>query len=56
MKIVFEDKSYLDISKSNNPNMIIVSIGVKNSENQLSVNSAEISKDKLLELINSLNG
>jgi len=55
MKIVLEDKSYLEISPSNKSDTVIVSIGVKNINNKLIVNSVEISKDNLINLFNQLN-
>jgi len=55
MKIEFEDKSYIEIIKSPNPNKIIVSISARDHQNSLKkiTNTVEITSDQLKELFNS---
>lgn len=52
MKITFEDKSFLEIVQSNDPDLIIISVGAKDYQNnrKLIVNSIEITKDQFQEL------
>ena len=57
MKIEFEDKSYLEISKSNKPNHCFVTIAAKSikDSNSLIINSVDIDIDKLNELVKGLS-
>lgn len=53
MKIVFDDKSYIDFQKSLDPDKIIVTILAKDHHNDMKniANSVEISRDELLQLV-----
>lgn len=54
-KLVFEDKSYIEISKSNSPGMIFVTIAAKSAEDTktLIINSVELSVEDFLKLASS---
>ncbi len=56
MKIEFEDKSYIEISKSKEANKITVTICAKDYMNaqKTIANSVEITKEQLKELIDGL--
>lgn len=54
MKIEFDDKSYVEMTKSgSNPNNIILTIGAKDYKNPktLIVNSIEITQEQLQKLL-----
>jgi hypothetical protein len=51
MKIIFEDKSYIDISKSPISSKIIIVIAAKDGNSMIS-NSVELTKEQFLELVN----
>lgn len=55
MKLTFEDKSYIEISKSNTPNKIFITIAAVSSEDsrKLIVNSIELTEEQLLTLVKS---
>lgn len=57
MKITFEDKSYLEFTRSKDPNKIIITISAKDHLNALKTiaNSVEISTEQLKQLIESVN-
>jgi nitrate reductase NapAB chaperone NapD len=54
MKITFEDKSYIEIRKSDNPGKIIIVISAQDNENTLKkiTNAVEITKEQFNQLIN----
>ena len=56
-KIEFEDKSYVEVSKSNQPNKIFISIAAKDANNthKLVVNSVELTVVEFLALTKSVN-
>ena len=56
MKIEYEDKSYIEVSNSNNPNMAFITVAAKSMEDKhtLIVNSVEITKEQIIALIKSL--
>lgn len=56
MKIIFEDKSYLEISKSKDDDKLIIVISAKDQSNPLKkiTNSVEVEISKLKEFIASL--
>ena len=56
MKISFDDKSYVEIKKSDNPGKIIISISAKDHENPLKkiTNAVEITSDELKSLISDV--
>ncbi len=56
-KLTFEDKSYIEMSKSNQPNKIFISIAAKdaNNANKLIVNSVELTVEDFLMLVKSVN-
>ena len=56
MKVTFEDKSYLEIKKSEDSNKIVVVISAKDYSNPLKkiTNSVEIDMSKFKEMINSI--
>lgn len=55
-KIEFEDKSYIEISNSNTPNKMFVVVAAKSTEDKfkLIINSVEITKEQLLQLVKSV--
>ncbi len=57
MKIAFEDKSYIEVSKSNNSDKIFITVAAKSIENarSLVVNSVELTQEQLLLLVQSLS-
>jgi hypothetical protein len=56
MKIVFEDKSYVDIVKSNEPGKIIITIQAKDTTNALKKisNSVDLTLEQWQQLINGV--
>jgi hypothetical protein len=52
-KIEFENKSYIEITKSQNPGKIIISIVAKDPNNHLSTiaNSVELTEEQFKQLI-----
>jgi len=56
MKIVFDDKSYIDFQKSPEPGKVIVTILAKDHHNEMKniANSVEISKEELLQLVEAV--
>jgi hypothetical protein len=52
-KIKFDDKSYIEITKSQNPGKIMISIAVKDNDNKLSatISSVEITEEQFQDLI-----
>ena len=53
MKIQFENKSYVEISKSTNPGKILITIAARDPEKPLSTiaNSVEITEEQFKQLI-----
>jgi len=56
MKIMFDDKSYLNINKSNNN--VIITIAAKDPKNSLKmiINSVEISLDQFKAISSAIEG
>lgn len=56
-KITFEDKSYIEVSKSDNPDMVYITVAAKNADNprELVVNCVELSLAQLLTLLHSVS-
>jgi nitrate reductase NapAB chaperone NapD len=56
MKIQFEDKSYIEVRKSDNPGKIIVIISAKDHDNPLKkiTNAVEISAAEFKQLISDV--
>lgn len=56
MQINFEDGSYLEISRSNNPRKILITVAAKQIENPLEtiINSVEITDKDFNLLINDI--
>ena len=56
MKITFEDKSYIDCRKSDNPGKIVIVISAKDHENPLKkiTNAVEISTAEFKQLISDV--
>lgn len=56
MKIQFEDKSYIEITKSNNSNKFYISIAAKDQSklNSIVINSVELTADQLKNLIDEI--
>jgi hypothetical protein len=57
MKITFEDKSYIQVSKSSNPNKIFITVAAKSAEDshKLIANSVELTMEELVTLVKSLS-
>ena len=57
MKIIFEDKSYIEFKKSNSENKLFITIQAKDQENRLKkiTNSVEITVDQLNKLLSEIN-
>lgn len=53
MKIVFDDKSYIDIHKSDHPDKVVVVISSKDGSNPLKkiTNSVEVTMEEFKKLI-----
>lgn len=58
MKIEFNDKSYVECRKSNNPNKVLLIISAKDHENPLKkiTNAVEIDLSQLQLLISDVQG
>jgi len=56
MKIEFEDRSFIEITKSSDYNKIIISISARDHQNALKkiTNTTELTLDQLKELFNSV--
>ena len=56
MKITFNDKSFIDISKSDNPGKIVVSISAKDGLDPLRkiTNAVEITVEQFKELVSGI--
>lgn len=56
MKIQFDDNSYIEIIKSDNPGKMIITISAQDYENNKKkiVNSVEISNDEFKQLISDV--
>ena len=56
MKIQFQDKSYIELIKSDKPNNIFITIVARDPKNMLSTiaTSVEITKSQLDELVESI--
>jgi hypothetical protein len=56
MKIQFDDRSYIEITKSNNSDKIFISVAAKDQNNSKSliINSVELTVEQLNQLVNSL--
>ncbi len=54
-RIDFEDKSYIEVSKSPKDQKVFVTVAAKTANNTLTINSVEIDKEELLLLVKSLN-
>lgn len=53
MKIEFEDKSYIECSKSDNPGKVVISISAKDHENPLKriTNAVELTSEQFKKLV-----
>lgn len=53
MKIELPERAYIEIVKSPNPGKVIISIGVRDKNNPLSlmVSSAELTEEQFMELV-----
>lgn len=56
MKIIFDDKSYIDCQKSNEPGKIVVVISAKDYENPLKkiTNAVELTAEEFKKLISDI--
>lgn len=56
MKIVFDDKSYIEAKKSDNPGKVVIVISAKDHENPLKkiTNAVEITTDELKKLVSDV--
>jgi hypothetical protein len=56
MKITFDDKSYVDCQKSNNPGKVIISISAKDRSDPLKkiINAVEITAEEFKRLISDV--
>jgi hypothetical protein len=57
MKISFEDKSYIEVTKSPTPNKVFITIAAKSAEdqNKLIVNCVELTEEQLVTLMRSIS-
>jgi hypothetical protein len=57
MKIEFEDKSYVEVSKSNDPDKVYITIQAKDHQNSLKkiTNSVEITLDQFKKIISEVS-
>ena len=53
MRVYFEDRSYVEISKSTAPNKYFVTVGAR-QDGEIIVNSAEVTTDELRELLSDI--
>lgn len=53
MKIEFDDKSYIEVNKSDNPGKIVIAISAKDHENPLKriTNAVEITTEQFKKLV-----
>ncbi len=56
MKIEFEDKSYIECHKSDNPGKIVISISAKDHENPLKkiTNAVELTTEQFRKLVSDV--
>ena len=56
MKLTFEDRSYIEITKSSSPDKIFLTVAAKSVDDshKLIVNCVELTKEELLSLIKSM--
>jgi nitrate reductase NapAB chaperone NapD len=56
MKILFEDKSYIEIKRSDEPGKILIVVSAKDNQNPLKriTNAAEITEDEFNKLVNEV--
>lgn len=54
MKIQFEDKSYVEVKRSNEPGKILIIVSAKDQQNSLKrvTNAVEITEEQFKQLIN----
>jgi hypothetical protein len=55
MKLTFEDRSYIEVTKSVNPDKIFLTVAAKSADDthKLIVNSVELTTEQLLSLVKS---
>ncbi len=56
-KIAFDDRSYIEISKSDTPNKVFITIAAKSTtnSNELLANCVELTNEQLLTLVHSVS-
>ncbi len=56
MRITFDDKSYVEMKRSDNPGKFLIIISAKDQENSLKriINAVEIDKSQLQQLLSDL--
>lgn len=56
MKLVFTDKSYIEVSKSGTPNKVFLTVAAKSAEDshKLIVNCVELTNEEMLALLRSI--
>lgn len=56
MKITFEDQSYIEIVKSDNPGHILITIQARDHENKLKkiTNCVEVSEEEFKQLVSDI--
>lgn len=57
MKLTFTDHSYLELTKSTNPDKVFITIAAKNANNsnELVANCVELTVEQLLALVKSVS-
>ncbi len=57
MKLTFEDRSYIEVTKSTSPDKIFLTVAAKSAEDshKLIVNCVEITQEQLLTLTKSVS-
>jgi hypothetical protein len=57
MKILFDDRSYIEVTKSPNPNKVFITVAAKSAEdqNKLIVNCVELTEEQLVTLMRSIS-
>lgn len=57
MKVIFEDKSYIEVKRSNEQGKILVIISAKDNDNSLKkiTNVVEITDDEFKKLLSDIN-